>query len=87
MTPCQSPELLASTRDIIKVSATVGSTSAASLSSCSVTSRSVSDTLTRDIVKVAVDDSTSYALDPVSATELSTGNLAPRQITIVFHHR
>ena len=87
LSPCQSPELLATTRDIIKVSSKVGPSSGPVLSSCTMTSRSISEPQTRDIVKVALDDSTSFALDPVSPTELSSGNLAPREITIVFHHR
>ena len=74
LSPCQTPALLATTRDIIKVSSTVGSSSAPALSSCAMGSRSISEPQTRDIVKVALDDSTSFALDPVSPTELSSGN-------------
>jgi hypothetical protein len=58
------------------------------LPSCGApTTRSVSKVKTRDIQKVAVDGTTSFALDPVSRTELSSGQLAPREITIYFHHR
>jgi hypothetical protein len=42
---------------------------------------------TRDIRNVALDGGTSFALDPVSRQELSSGNVTPREVTIVFHHR
>lgn len=41
---------------------------------------------TRDIQKVAVDNGTAFALDPVSAGELSAGQVAARAVNIVFHH-
>jgi len=39
-----------------------------------------------NIRKVGVEGSTSFALDPVSASELSSGQIAPREVTISFHH-
>jgi len=88
LAPCSTPQLLTATRDIVNVSqATAGGTSGVALGSCDApATRAVGQVRTRDIQKVAVDGSTSYALDAVSPTELSSGNLASREVTIVFHH-
>jgi hypothetical protein len=83
LSPCSEPQLLASTRDIVNVSPSPG-TSGIKLPECTAT-RSVSVT-TRDIQKVAVDGSTSFALDGVAASELSTGQIAARSVSIYFHH-
>jgi hypothetical protein len=67
---------------------TAGAPTTLALPNCGApTTRSVSKVKTRDIQKVAVDGTTSFALDPVLRTELSSGQLAPREITIYFHHR
>ena len=88
LSPCTSPTLLASTRDIVNVSSTAQSGSGVAFSSCSAMgSRGISDIKVRDIQKVALDGTTSYALDPIAKAELASGQLAPREITIVFHHR
>ena len=42
---------------------------------------------TRDIEKVGVEGSTSFTLDPVSPLELKAGQVKPRQVINVFHHR
>jgi hypothetical protein len=42
---------------------------------------------TRDIEKVAVDGTTSFALDPVSHQEQAAGVVETRELTIVFRHR
>jgi hypothetical protein len=85
LSPCSTTQLLASTRDIINVSTTAGSP--LTLGSCTnLGSRGLSGLKTRDIEKVAVDGSTSFALDPVSQAELAAGQLAPREIPIYFHH-
>ena len=85
LTPCATAQLLASTRDIVNVSS--GSQPApVTLPGCSATaSRGVSLT-TRDIQKVAVDGSTSFALDPIAQSELAAGQVTPRAVTIYFHH-
>lgn len=69
-------------------------TSAPQLGSCTtVASRSVGSpngrngVQTRDIRNVALDNGTSFALDPVSQQELSAGSVVPREVTIAFHHR
>jgi hypothetical protein len=63
-------------------------TNAFTLGSCtSLTTRSVGRVNTRDIVKVGVDGTTSFALDPVSQAELTSGQLTPREFTIYFRHR
>jgi hypothetical protein len=96
MTPCGTEQLLATTRDIVNVgpNAAVGYGAAAptggglSLQNCGApTTRSVDQVKTRDIQKVGVDGTTSFALDPVSQAELASGQLAPREFTVYFHHR
>lgn len=87
LAPCSTPQLLTATRDIVNVSGNVPASGGVSLGNCGVVGRSVDKVKTRDITKVAVDGTTSFALDPVSQTEFASGNVAPREITIVFHHR
>ncbi|HUF20358.1 MAG TPA: hypothetical protein VMP00_06345 [Burkholderiales bacterium] len=87
LTPCSSPQLLATTRDIVRVeSAAPGN--GLNLAACAPLTRSATARpVTRDIRKVAVEDNTGFALDQVSAQEFSSGQLAPRELTIVFRHR
>ena len=98
LTPCTTPQLLTATRDIINVSMSAqpapSMQGGLQLGSCSgLATRGVGQAgkaggiRTRDIRNVALDGGTSFALDPVSRQELSSGNLAPREVTIVFHHR
>lgn len=96
LSPCSTPQLLATTRDIVNVGAyggsSYGSTAPASggfnLANCGApTTRSLGKVKTRDIVKVGVDGTTSFALDPVSQAELTSGQLTPREFTIYFDHR
>lgn len=81
LAPCSTPQLLTQTRDIVNVSQSASG--GVALSSCGLATRSVR---TRDIQKVALDGGTNYALDPVSQTELSSGEMASREVTIVFRH-
>lgn len=87
LSPCSTPELLATTRDIVNVSTAVPSAPAFNLAGCSPATRSIREVRTRDIRKVAVEGATGFALDPVSATEFSTGQVTPREVTIRFRHR
>ncbi len=91
LSPCQTPALLAATRDIVNVSATAVAAPAAApvfnLAGCSPVTRSIREVQTRDIRKVAVEGTTGFALDPVSATEFSSGQVTPREVTITFRHR
>jgi hypothetical protein len=85
LTPCATAQLLASTRDIVNVSS--GSQPApVTLPGCSATASRGVALATRDIQKVAVDGSTSFALDPIAQSELAAGQVTPRAITIYFHH-
>lgn len=99
LSPCSNPQLLAATRDIVRADATPQSmpqatsqyapqmTNGVQLASCdSPTTRGLS-VRTRDIQKVAVDGTTSFALDAVSQQERASGQVTPREATIVFHHR
>ncbi|MEX2148653.1 MAG: hypothetical protein WD793_00420 [Steroidobacteraceae bacterium] len=87
LSPCQTPALMATTRDIINVSAAPDSTPEFSLAGCSPVTRSIREVQTRDIRKVAVEGTTGFALDPVSAAEFSSGQVTPREVTISFRHR
>jgi hypothetical protein len=85
LTPCATAQLLASTRDIVNVSS--GSQPApVTLPGCSATASRGVSLATRDIQKVAVDGSTSFALDPIAQSELAAGQVTPRAVTIYFHH-
>jgi hypothetical protein len=101
--PCRSDQMTAATRDIVRADAppTAGAAyggmpaappsiaaPALGLQSCDAQmgTRSLG-VRTRDIAKVAVEDGTMYALDPISKQEASSGLIAPREITISFRHR
>ncbi|MEO8016332.1 MAG: hypothetical protein ABI769_00835 [Pseudomonadota bacterium] len=87
LSACVTPSLLGYTRDIIKSSDTP-MTSAPQIASCGdVVTRGIKLPPTRDIRKVSVEDGTSFALDPISNSEMSSGQFAPRQVTITLHHR
>jgi hypothetical protein len=100
--PCRTDALLATTRDIVKVDenppaapmpgAMPAGIPAAppplpNLAQCGAAGTRDLRPQTRDIVKVEADGSTLFALDPVSATELSTGQVTPREVTILLQHR
>ncbi len=95
LSPCSSPQLLAATRDIVRADSSYPMTpktsptasSSGQLSTCGATTTRGLDVHTRDIQKVAVDGMTSYALDPVSQHELTTGQVTAREANIVLHHR
>lgn len=86
ITPCSNPALLTATRDIVKVDAGLGT--ALNLGNCAnALTRSIRGPRTRDIRKVAVEGNTGFAFDPVSQQELASGELAPRELTVMFRHR
>ena len=90
--PCSTPELTLATRDIINVSAGAPPVVAApaggfALGACGPVTRSAGTAVTRDIRKVALEGTTAFALDPVSAQERTSGQLESREVTIVFRHR
>jgi hypothetical protein len=93
LTPCSSSTVPFVTRDIVNVSQTVTPGAMApgaplGLQACAgAATRSIRSVRTRDIRKVAVDGTTAFALDPVSLQEQTSGGVAPREITIVLHHR
>jgi hypothetical protein len=88
LSPCSNPQLLAATRDIVRADAAPPTGGGVQLSTCGApTTRGLKRVRTRDIQKVAVDGGTSYALDPVSQQEQSSGQVGPREVTIVFRHR
>jgi len=85
LTACSTPQLLTRTRDIVNISVGAGSPPSLQLVPCGTTTRG--DLQTRDIQKVAAEGSTYFALDPVATAEAASGQLAPREFTLVFHHR
>ncbi len=85
--PCSTPELVLVTRDIVNVSGPVEPTAGPGLAVCGPATRSMNTIATRDIRKVALEGMTGFALDPVDAQELATGQLAARQLTVSFRHR
>ena len=91
--PCTTPALTVATRDIVNVAGPAAPAAGGlDLSACQPAVRSISrirtrDIRTRDIQKVAVEGETGFALDPVTSTERATGNLAPREVSIVMRHR
>ena len=94
LSPCSSPQLLAATRDIVKMDAPAQASAPPAstagplkLSSCGTPAARGVDVHTRDIEKVGVEGTTSFALDPISPKEMGSGQLTPRQAIIVFHHR
>lgn len=87
LSPCSTPELMIATRDIVNVSAAAITAPSFSLAGCSPQTRSVREHQTRDIRKVAVEGTTAFALDPVSPAEFSSGQVTPREVTILFRHR
>jgi hypothetical protein len=86
LSPCSTQQLLVATRDIVNVVSPTTATTGVQLGTCGMNTRGL-DVKTRDITKVAVDGGTAFALDPVSASELSGGQIATRDVQIVFHHR
>ena len=87
LSPCSSATLLAITRDIVNISDTLSAEGAVPLRSCGAPlTRGITGLKTRDIQKIAVDATTSFALDPLAQTELSSGQVVPREVTIAFHH-
>jgi hypothetical protein len=88
LSPCTNPQLLAATRDIVKVDASSNGSAAGGLrlGNCGAPTARGVDVTTRDIQKVAVEGTTSFALDPLSGQEVSSGQVIPRQAIIVFHH-
>ncbi|MCC7461038.1 MAG: hypothetical protein IT480_01110 [Gammaproteobacteria bacterium] len=87
LTPCATPELLLATRDIVKVAAPATAGAGLVMSTCGLATRSIDWPATRDIRKVALEGTTAFALDPVSSVERSSGQFAPREVTILFRHR
>jgi hypothetical protein len=88
LSPCSTAALMTATRNIVKVpdgaSVMAGSFQ---LSQCGSAATRGLRTKTRDIRKVANEGGTIFGLDPLSRTEMSSGDVAPRQITISLQHQ
>ena len=86
LTPCLSPQAPAITRDIARVANGDASALPFRLSQC-MSKTEAPPVGTRDIQKVSMDGGTAFALDRLSSSEQSTGNLAPRSLSIGLQHR
>jgi hypothetical protein len=87
LSPCSDATLLAATRDIVKAGDDMQvATAGFQMSACTAATRAVSKIPTRDIRKVGTEGGTSFALDPLLPAELSSGDVAPRTVTITLHH-
>ena len=91
LSPCSTPQLLVATRDIVKVDGPPPSSAdtggGVHLSNCSAVATRGVDIHARGIDDIGRDGLTTFALDQVSTRELASGDVDPRQVTIVFHHR
>ena len=96
LTACRNEQLMATTRDIVKVddipsvaqAEIAKEPGAVTFPNCSmVAARGVDGPQPRDIVKVSSEEGTMFALDPVSPQEIQAGNIAPRELTLTFNHR
>jgi hypothetical protein len=75
LSPCTNPQLQAKTRDIVKLDSTPPAASSRTLKlpDCGAPTARGADVRTRDIQKVGVEDTTSFALDPISPKEMISG--------------
>jgi hypothetical protein len=60
---------------------------AAVLLNCEDPALNQQKTAARGITKVAVEGGTNFALDPVSRSEIASGQIAPREVSIRFQHQ
>lgn len=87
MQPCSTPQLVSATRDIVRVPDTMPVQGGMGLQACSqFATRSLRSMPTRDIRKVTIEDGTQFALDPLSAEEVASGQVAPREVILRFRH-
>ncbi|HEV7606248.1 MAG TPA: hypothetical protein VGO61_02880 [Steroidobacteraceae bacterium] len=87
LSPCVTETMMSVTRDIVKSQDTSSPAMGPQIASCNdVITRGIKPRKTRDIKKVSMEGGTSFALDPISANEMSSGQFAPRQVTITLHH-
>jgi hypothetical protein len=87
LAPCSTAALMTATRNIVKVPAGAAGNGSFNLSQCGGPATRGLRVKTRDIRKVAVEGGTSFGLDPLSPTEITSGDVAPRQITISLQHQ
>jgi hypothetical protein len=87
LSPCSTQQLLVATRAIVDIGTKGTAPAAVQLGPCGAPTARGLEVKTRDIKKVALDGGTAFALDPVSKQELSAGQIAAREVNIVFHHR
>jgi hypothetical protein len=86
--PCSTPLLTAATRSIVKVAApSVAEDAPLRIGTCGdVTARGLR-AKPRSIRKTTMDGATAFALDPLSADEIGTGQIGARELQIALRHR
>jgi len=88
LAPCSSAALMTATRNIVKVpDAGSGGDGSFQLAQCGSPATRGLRTKTRDIRKVSVEGGTNFGLDQLSPGEVTSGDVAPRQITISLQHQ
>jgi hypothetical protein len=88
LAPCSSAALMTATRNIVKVpDAMSGGNGSFQLSQCGSPATRGLRTKTRDIRKVSMEGGTNFGLDQLTPGEVTSGDVAPRQITISLQHQ
>jgi len=87
LAPCSTAALMTATRNIVKVPDSASANGSFQLSQCGGPATRGLRTKTRDIRKVSVENGTSFGLDPLTPGEITSGDVAPRQITISLQHQ
>ena len=73
LTPCSTDALMLATRDIVKVGdASTGA--GLNMADCGAVATRSAEIRTRDIVKVGVEENTSFAFDAVMPQEVTSGH-------------
>ena len=86
--PCSTPRLSAATRSIVKLAAApVAEQAALRIGACGDANARGLRAKARTIRKTAMDGATAFALDPLSADEISSGRVGARELQIALQHR
>ena len=90
LAPCGSPALASQTRSIVKAGAASGAAAtppAVRIAECGDPRMRSMGVKTRTITRTTQEGSTSFALDPLSRSELSSGLMGAREVRITLQHR
>lgn len=90
LAPCASPALASQTRSIVKAGAAPGAAATAPavrIAECGDPRMRSMGVKARTITRTTQEGSTSFALDPLSRSELSSGLIGAREVRIALQHR